>query len=190
MQGLAAYLSTASPITWLVFGVLSLYFIAILWIFIDRYRYLSKWLAREQAATEAFLMGSRNISESPALSGCIKRAGKLSRPVLDTCLQASAKESSVGLTILSIVSSTSPFVGLFGTVVSILDSFAKMGGQHVTMAVMAPAISEALIATAIGIFVAIWAYTFHLLLKRRAYEVMTYISMQINMILAHETSEL
>jgi biopolymer transport protein ExbB/TolQ len=48
--------------------------------------------------------------------------------------------------------------------------------------VLAPAISEALVATACGIFVAVPAYAFHLSLKRKSYEVLSYIQMQIELL--------
>ena len=85
------------------------------------------------------------------------------------------------------IASTSPFIGLFGTVISILEAFAGLGTQKsATLSVVAPAISEALVATAAGIFVAIFAYSFHLLLKRKAYELSTVIAMQADMLLAQK----
>ena len=60
------------------------------------------------------------------------------------------------LTFLATVGSISPYVGLFGTVWGIMSSFQALGGaQQATIAMVAPGISEALIATAIGLFAAI-----------------------------------
>ncbi|HEB58410.1 MAG TPA: protein TolQ [Gammaproteobacteria bacterium] len=60
------------------------------------------------------------------------------------------------LSFLATVGSTSPYVGLFGTVWGIMNSFIALGGQeHVTIASVAPGIAEALIATAMGLFAAI-----------------------------------
>ena len=60
------------------------------------------------------------------------------------------------LSFLATVGSTSPYVGLFGTVWGIMNSFRSIGVlQHVTIAAVAPGISEALIATAMGLFAAI-----------------------------------
>ena len=57
---------------------------------------------------------------------------------------------------LATVGSTSPYVGLFGTVWGIMSSFVALGGvQQATLAMVAPGIAEALIATAIGLFAAI-----------------------------------
>ena len=60
------------------------------------------------------------------------------------------------LSTLATIGSTSPYVGLFGTVWGIMNSFRGLGNvQSATLAVVAPGISEALIATAIGLFAAI-----------------------------------
>jgi biopolymer transport protein TolQ len=61
-----------------------------------------------------------------------------------------------GLATLATVGSTSPYVGLFGTVWGIMNSFRELGSvQSATLAMVAPGISEALIATAMGLFAAI-----------------------------------
>ncbi len=60
------------------------------------------------------------------------------------------------LSFLATVGSTSPYVGLFGTVWGIMNSFQALGTvQQATIAMVAPGISEALIATAMGLFAAI-----------------------------------
>ncbi|MCL4720661.1 MAG: MotA/TolQ/ExbB proton channel family protein, partial [Gammaproteobacteria bacterium] len=60
------------------------------------------------------------------------------------------------LSTLATIGSTSPYVGLFGTVWGIMNSFRGLGNvQSATLAVVAPGISEALIATALGLFAAI-----------------------------------
>ncbi len=60
------------------------------------------------------------------------------------------------LSSLATIGSTSPYVGLFGTVWGIMTSFTALGGvQQATIAMVAPGISEALIATAMGLFAAI-----------------------------------
>jgi len=57
---------------------------------------------------------------------------------------------------LATVGSTSPYVGLFGTVWGIMNAFRSLGAvQQATIAMVAPGISEALITTAIGLFAAI-----------------------------------
>jgi len=60
------------------------------------------------------------------------------------------------LSFLATVGSTSPYVGLFGTVWGIMHSFHALGNvKQATLALVAPGISEALVATAIGLFAAI-----------------------------------
>jgi biopolymer transport protein TolQ len=60
------------------------------------------------------------------------------------------------LSFLATVGSTSPYVGLFGTVWGIMNSFRQLGAvQQATLAHVAPGIAEALIATAMGLFAAI-----------------------------------
>ncbi len=60
------------------------------------------------------------------------------------------------LSFLATVGSTSPYVGLFGTVWGIMNSFRALGSaQHATLSMVAPGIAEALIATAMGLFAAI-----------------------------------
>ncbi len=60
------------------------------------------------------------------------------------------------LSFLATVGSTSPYVGLFGTVWGIMNSFRALGNvQQATIAMVAPGIAEALVATAMGLFAAI-----------------------------------
>jgi len=60
------------------------------------------------------------------------------------------------LAFLATVGSTSPYVGLFGTVWGIMNAFLALGGaQQATLSMVAPGIAEALIATAMGLFAAI-----------------------------------
>jgi biopolymer transport protein TolQ len=61
-----------------------------------------------------------------------------------------------GLANLATIGSISPYVGLFGTVWGIMSAFVAIGAaQQVTLAMVAPGIAEALVATAIGLFAAI-----------------------------------
>lgn len=60
------------------------------------------------------------------------------------------------LPFLATVGSTSPYIGLFGTVWGIMNSFRALGGvKQATIAMVAPGIAEALVATAMGLFAAI-----------------------------------
>ena len=67
-----------------------------------------------------------------------------------------------GLNFLASVGSTAPFVGLFGTVWGIMNSFTAIGiSQNTSLAVVAPGIAEALFATALGLIAAIPAVLFY-----------------------------
>ena len=73
------------------------------------------------------------------------------------------------LSFLATVGSTSPYIGLFGTVWGIMNSFRALGNvQQATIAMVAPGIAEALIATAMGLFAAIPAVIAY---NRFAYDV-------------------
>ena len=66
-----------------------------------------------------------------------------------------------GLNFLASVGSTAPFIGLFGTVWGIMNSFTAIGiSQNTSLAVVAPGIAEALFATALGLIAAIPAVLF------------------------------
>ena len=63
---------------------------------------------------------------------------------------------SIHMNFLASVGSTAPFVGLFGTVWGIMNSFTAIGmSQNTSLAVVAPGIAEALFATALGLVAAI-----------------------------------
>ncbi|CAK0781132.1 Tol-Pal system protein TolQ [Gammaproteobacteria bacterium] len=65
-------------------------------------------------------------------------------------------ELELHLSFLASVGSTSPYVGLFGTVWGIMNSFRALGNVHqATLSQVAPGIAEALVATAMGLFAAI-----------------------------------
>jgi len=78
-------------------------------------------------------------------------------------------ELEMYLSLLATTGSTSPYIGLFGTVWGIMNSFRALGlTQQATLAQVAPGIAEALIATAMGLFAAIPAVIFY---NRYAHEV-------------------
>ena len=69
---------------------------------------------------------------------------------------AAARDMNKGTGVLATIGSTAPFVGLFGTVWGIMNSFIGISkAQTTNLAVVAPGIAEALLATAIGLFAAI-----------------------------------
>ncbi len=81
---------------------------------------------------------------------------------MDVAIAKEAGSLQNGLQILATVGSTAPFVGLFGTVWGIMNSFIEIAQQQNTnLAVVAPGISEALMATALGLVAAIPAVIFY-----------------------------
>jgi biopolymer transport protein TolQ len=103
----------------------------------------------------------KKISESPLLTKTegdkpiLSGLDNLERALNKACQNEIAKLES-RLTLLATTGSTGPFIGLFGTVWGIMQSFHKIGQTGMaSLAVVAPGISEALIATAIGLVTAI-----------------------------------
>ncbi|MFK5938055.1 MAG: MotA/TolQ/ExbB proton channel family protein [Sulfurimonas sp.] len=174
------------PVTIGVLALLSVYFIVLNWVFFYRYFSLSSWHTRESNSLETLLMGASTVKEDSFLNNFIKTSTVVSKEVLDLGLLAATKEATKGLSILSIFASTTPFIGLFGTVVSILDTFKHIGQSSGSMSIISSGVSDALIATASGIFVAIFAYTYHQIMKRKSFEVISYLQMQGDAILARK----
>lgn len=155
------YLGNSGLIAILVLVGLSFYFILTFAIFIYKFKTLQQLIEDEKKSLEVLASGGNSQRVLSKLNKCVG-SSPVSKELLSACEISLIREASNGISWLSIVSSTAPFIGLFGTVVGILESFAKFSSQSkVSFSVIAPAISEALVATAAGIFVAIFAYTFH-----------------------------
>ncbi len=174
------------PVTLGVLVLLSIYFVILNWVFFYRYFSLNSWLKGESASLESLLLGATTVNENSFLNNFIKTSNNISKEVLNLAMLAATKEATKGLSVLSVFASTSPFIGLFGTVVSILDTFAHIGQTSGSMAIISAGVSDALIATASGIFVATFAYTYHQILKRKSFEVISYLQMQSDAILARK----
>lgn len=174
------------PVTIGVLVLLSIYFIVLNWVFFYRYFTLNSWLAKENNSLESILLGATHVSPDSYLSNFLKVSSNLSKEVLDLGMLAATKKATKGLALLSVFSSTTPFIGLFGTVVSILDTFTHIGQSSGSMSIISTGVSDALVATASGIFVAIFAYTYHQILKRKSYEIISFLQMQSDAILARK----
>ena len=88
---------------------------------------------------------------------------------LEGRLLAEEKKLQQGLSALATLASSAPFIGLLGTVLGVIDALAAMGragGAH--LAAVGPGIAAALVATALGLFVAIPALVAYNLLKAKA----------------------
>ena len=110
-------------------------------------------------------MGMASIFESGfrEFNRSIQQGGVSPEKVVDECQRAmrvaqmrEMDRLEQGLATLATIGSTSPYVGLFGTVWGIMNAFLGLANvQSATLAVVAPPIAEALIATAMGLFAAI-----------------------------------
>ncbi|MDG1432354.1 MAG: protein TolQ [Paracoccaceae bacterium] len=81
---------------------------------------------------------------------------------MDVAIAKEADKLQKGLTVLATIGSAAPFVGLFGTVWGIMNAFVEIAAQQNTnLAVVAPGIAEALMATALGLLAAIPAVIFY-----------------------------
>jgi biopolymer transport protein TolQ len=81
---------------------------------------------------------------------------------MDVAVAKEAERLQKGLTVLATVGSSAPFIGLFGTVIGIMNAFVEIAEQQNTnLAVVAPGIAEALLATGLGLLAAIPAVIFY-----------------------------
>ncbi len=81
---------------------------------------------------------------------------------MDVAIAKESEDLQSGLSVLATVGSTAPFIGLFGTVWGIMNAFIEIAEQQNTnLAVVAPGIAEALLATGLGLLAAIPAVIFY-----------------------------
>ena len=98
---------------------------------------------------EFYKLRDRRVSQADALLDGARRAMRAS-------LQREVDALEANMSFLGSVGSVAPYVGLFGTVWGIMHAFTGIGAMaQVTLAVVAPGIAEALVATAISLFAAI-----------------------------------
>ena len=76
--------------------------------------------------------------------------------MLETGIEKQISKITKGFTFLATIGSTAPFIGLFGTVWGIMNSFQSIAiSRNTSLAIVAPGIAEALFATALGLLAAI-----------------------------------
>ena len=96
-----------------------------------------------------------------AMSSLLKKRSKTDlnhriTTMLETGIEKQMTKISKGFTFLATVGSTAPFIGLFGTVWGIMNSFQSIAiSRNTSLAIVAPGIAEALFATALGLLAAI-----------------------------------
>jgi biopolymer transport protein ExbB len=137
-------------------------------------RGVEKHLAdKDLGAARALLEDSRSVAACVAAAGL--RVAHLGPAAAEKAMQGAAAVErdrlEARLAFLGTLGNNAPFVGLFGTVIGVIQAFEQLGtgggsGQAVSQAVMA-GIAEALIATAVGIAVALPAVAFYNYFQRR-----------------------
>ncbi|MBP1710333.1 MAG: tolQ protein [Deltaproteobacteria bacterium] len=118
---------------------------------------------------EVFRVGYAELSKMNKVSKDTARPEEMSLSSIDNVQRALNRASNTEMTklesslgFLATTGSASPFIGLFGTVWGIMETFKAIGARgSATLAVVAPGISEALIATAAGLAAAIPAVIFY-----------------------------
>jgi biopolymer transport protein ExbB len=158
-------LAFASLVTWTVFiaKMIELTFVQ------RRLRAALRMIADSRSLAEAqFALGASGTVLSSLLAAAMREA-RLSAGISSDAgvkeraassfaeiVRAEARRIRLGMGMLATIGATSPFVGLFGTVWGIMNSFIGISKSQTTnLAVVAPGIAEALLATAIGLVAAI-----------------------------------
>jgi biopolymer transport protein TolQ len=130
------------------------------WSGIDLNRFFSDLNMRKSGVDG---LASMFVSGYKEFARLRQQPGTSPNAVMDGCHRAMRVAQSreieyieQNLAFLATVGSTTPYIGLFGTVWGIMNSFIALGGaKQATLAMVAPGIAEALIATAMGLFAAI-----------------------------------
>ena len=125
--------------------------------------YATKSEGRSEGLAAVFVAAMREWKRShegdrPALATLAQRIDR----VMTMTLSREGEEMERGLMVLASTGSAAPFIGLFGTVWGIMSSFQAIAASESTnLAVVAPGIAEALLATALGLLAAIPATIFY-----------------------------
>ncbi len=122
-------------------------------------------LARAKTITIAALFVAAMREWKRSVEGNIRALGGIQlrvEKVMDVTINREMEQLDRRLLFLATVASSAPFIGLFGTVVGIMTTFQAIAtSKNTSLAVVAPGISEALFATAIGLLAAIPAQIFY-----------------------------
>src|SRR5450432_962646 len=201
--------SGAGWVLWLLaaFSVGSLVLATERWLYLRRRGGDLEALAREldaQLDKGDFETARRSLEASPAVAARVADAGlrlaDRGTAAADKAMQSAAVlergRLERGLAFLATVGNNAPFVGLFGTVVGVIHAFEELGhaapghgataagGQAASQAVMA-SIAEALVATAVGILVALPAVAAYNYLQRRVVSLLSGTEVLTNLVLAY-----
>jgi biopolymer transport protein ExbB len=136
---------------------------------LDRARSFAEVVERLSDQHEAGALVRAADEEIRLSAGALNAEGLKERIAsrLERLEAAAARRMIRGTGLLATIGATAPFVGLFGTVWGIMNSFIGISKQHTTnLAVVAPGIAEALLATALGLVAAIPAVVMYNLFSR------------------------
>jgi biopolymer transport protein ExbB len=157
-------LAVASLVTWTVWLAKTIELRRKGMLALQRTRGLEGNMTLAEASSRA---GDAHDAVAQLIQSCAREA-ELSGGILDDGLQervalrlerveaAMSRQIARGTGVLATIGATAPFVGLFGTVWGIMNAFIGISESHTTsLAVVAPGIAEALLATALGLVAAI-----------------------------------
>ena len=106
----------------------------------------------EDPMTSLFKESMQGLLKSKSKTNLVERMGGM----LEVGIEKQMSKIDKGFTFLATVGSTAPFIGLFGTVWGIMNSFQSIAiSRNTSLAIVAPGIAEALFATALGLLAAI-----------------------------------
>ncbi|MBL7250009.1 protein TolQ [Alloalcanivorax sp. C16-2] len=182
-MSILSLVTNAGPVVQAVMAVLLLASLISWYMIVNRYRILGRARRADRAFEEKFWSGEdlsslyNQVRKKPnpdSASEAVFRAGfqefvRLSKTTrgpdaimegaqrsMRVALQREQSRLTKHLPFLATVGSTSPYIGLFGTVWGIMNSFRALANvSQATLSVVAPGIAEALVATAMGLFAAI-----------------------------------
>ncbi|TKB54601.1 protein TolQ [Ferrimonas aestuarii] len=134
------------------------------WSGVDLTRLYQELSARPERNSGMELLFVAGFKEYMRLSQTASSGGAImdgSQRAMRVALSREVDKLESNLSLLATIGSTSPYIGLFGTVWGIMNAFIALGAvQNATLNMVAPGIAEALIATAMGLFAAIPAVIF------------------------------
>jgi biopolymer transport protein ExbB len=126
-----------------------------------------EWLTRRPGEVSEFLDAAATEQRLSADSSEVEGIKERIASRLERIEAARARRMLRGTSVLATIGATAPFVGLFGTVWGIMNSFIGISKSHTTnLAVVAPGIAEALLATAFGLAAAIPAVVIYNMFAR------------------------
>jgi biopolymer transport protein ExbB/biopolymer transport protein TolQ len=137
-------------------------------------------IEHDQSSVDA-LLGSNTSVESVVLRRALRWLGAGPEAFMDAVdaeLSRARRDLDRGMTLLGTLGSNAPFIGLFGTVIGVIEAFHQLGaGQDkAAMGNVMSGIAEALVATGVGLFVAIPAVVAYNVLQKKVEEVETNIA--------------